>query len=286
MLAGFTVGMVTLNHAGVGLFPPPCRLRVAPSSTFAMAAAAEGPASGSSTDGGAMAAARGRKARAARRRKHGEEGDRAISQRAHLAAAEAAGGADALGRAGMAAAASAAGGTAAFAAAGRASRAAAHPLGETGVAMQTGIGAAIKEGRYTKYPGVQFRRETGKWRVQFKYQAVRHRVQGQFALEADAARAHDAYVRAHGLRRPLHFPADGEVGSLSAQVQPSAAYRPRSLLPYAYERYLQASQPQLEEGATGSGSEEEEAAEAPREAVEGGAGEASTGVAATLTDVP
>jgi len=70
------------------------------------------------------------------------------------------------------------------------------------------------------------------------------------------------------------------------QVQPSAAYRPRSLLPYAYERYLQASQPQLEEGATGSGSEEEEAAEAPREAVEGGAGEASTGVAATLTDVP
>jgi len=58
--------------------------------------------------------------------------------------------------------------------------------------MQTGIGAAIKEGRYTKYPGVQFRRETGKWRVQFKYQAVRHRVQGQFALEADAARAHDA----------------------------------------------------------------------------------------------
>ena len=94
-------------------------------------------------------------------------------------------------------------------------------------------------------------------------------------------------------------------------MQPSAAYRPRSLLPYAYERYLQASrsisahlgasrrisahrappaaqasQPQLEEGATGSGSEEEEAAEAPREAVEGGAGEASTGVAATLTDVP
>jgi len=47
----------------------------------------------------------------------------------------------------------------------------------------------------------------------------------------------------------------------------------------------QASQPQPEEGATVSGSEEEvEEADAPREAVEGGAGEASTGVAAT--DVP
>ena len=36
----------------------------------------------------------------------------------------------------------------------------------------------------------------------------------------------------------------GESRRISAnlgQVQPSAAYRPRSLLPYAYERYLQAS---------------------------------------------
>jgi len=84
---------------------------------------------------------------------------------------------------------------------------------------------------------------------------------------------------------PLHLDESRRISANLGQVQPSAAYRPRSLLPYAYERYLQASQPQPERGATVSGSEEEvEEADAPREAVEGGAGEASTGVAAT--DVP
>lgn len=33
--------------------------------------------------------------------------------------------------------------------------------------------------RYTKYAGVRFRRDTGKWRVQFKYQGDLHTVVGQ-----------------------------------------------------------------------------------------------------------
>ena len=119
---------------------------------------------------------RGRAARAARRQKNGPDGERAIARKAHQAASKAAGGTAELARRGHAAAAAAVGGADELARQAGAARVAANPLGSTGVAIQRGIGNAIAAGKYTKYPGVRYRRETGKWRVQFKCQGKLHTV--------------------------------------------------------------------------------------------------------------
>ena len=71
--------------------------------------------------------------------------------------------------------------------------------------VNSGVASAQKNGKYTRYPGVRYRRDTRKWRVQFNYKGKRISV-GSFDTEEDAARAHDKYVKAHLLQRPLHFP--------------------------------------------------------------------------------
>ena len=88
--------------------------------------------------------------------------------------------------------------------------------------MQTGIGNAIKRGLYTKYPGVRWRKDSQKWRVQFGYEGKQISA-GSYATELEAAEAHDAYVREHGLKRPVHFARAGELSSQCASVQPKSA---------------------------------------------------------------
>ena len=46
--------------------------------------------------------------------------------------------------------------------------------------------------------------------------------------EQEAARVHDAYVREHGLTRPLHFPEEGE-GASSAMFLDAAEERAKKL---------------------------------------------------------
>lgn len=107
----------------------------------------------------------GRRLRKARREKHGEEGDRDISRQAHSSAANMVGGAKEFARRGHSAAAKAEGGAAKLSRKGLAARAALNPLGDTGLAMQIGLGAAIRAGKYTKYPGSRHSRHLafGSW---------------------------------------------------------------------------------------------------------------------------
>ena len=93
-----------------------------------------------------------------------------------------------------------------------AAAAANHPLGETGYSMNGGVAAALAQGKYTRYPGVRWRPDSSKWRVQFSYKGKKLSL-GSHLTEEAAARAHDAYVRANGLDRPLHFPEEGENSS-------------------------------------------------------------------------
>ena len=95
---------------------------------------------------------------------------------------------------------------------GRAAAMANHPLGETGFSMNSGVAAALAQGKYTRYPGVRWRQDSSKWRVQFSYKGKKLNL-GSHLTEEAAARAHDAYVRANGLDRPLHFPEEGENSS-------------------------------------------------------------------------
>ena len=115
----------------------------------------------------------GRKANAARREKYGEAGTRALS-----------------------------------AAGGRKSAAASRAKhGEDGlqvIGIDRGRLAALNSGKRFKYAGVIFVKSAGKWLVQFTYASKRHYA-GYHATELEGARAHDEYVRKHGLRRPLHL---------------------------------------------------------------------------------
>ena len=95
---------------------------------------------------------------------------------------------------------------------GRAAAMANHPLGETGFSMNSGVAAALAQGKYTRYPGVRWRQDSSKWRVQFSYKGKRLSL-GSHLTEEAPARVHDAYVRANGLDRPLHFPEEGENSS-------------------------------------------------------------------------
>eukprot|EP00964_Phaeocystis_antarctica_P015584 scaffold8620_cov62-Phaeocystis_antarctica.AAC.12 len=126
--------------------------------------------------------------------KYGEEGMREMSRQGHATAAAKFGGAVELARVGRAAA------------------VAKHPRGEAGYAMGAGLAAARAAGKYTRYPGVRWRKDNSKWRVQFTSGGRKLSI-GQYATEDEAARAHDDYVREHGLDRPLHFPRPGEWGS-------------------------------------------------------------------------
>ena len=86
------------------------------------------------------------------------------------------------------------------------------PLGATGFSMNAGIAAALACGKYTRYPGVRWRPDSKKWRVQFSVKGKKVSL-GSHATEEEAARVHDDYVRANGLSRPLHFPQEGEASS-------------------------------------------------------------------------
>ena len=77
------------------------------------------------------------------------------------------------------------------------------------ICIKRGVASAIKYGKYTKYPGVSFREDRQKWRVQFSYKGKKIYV-GYYFTEIAAAKAHDAYVRTHKLDRPLHFPNENE----------------------------------------------------------------------------
>ena len=164
--------------------------------------------------------------------KYGEEGMREIGRQGYAAAAAKVGGASALSqlgrdaavekygeegmreirRQGHATAAAKFGGAAELARVARAAAVAKHPRGEAGYAMGAGLASARAAGKYTRYPGVRLRKDNNKWRVQFASGGRRLSI-GQYDTEDEAARAHDDYVREHGLDRPLHFPRAGEWGS-------------------------------------------------------------------------
>jgi len=144
---------------------------------------------------------RARSARCARRAKYGAAGDRAICLRAHASASATAGGPAELARRGHAAAAAAAGGAEELSRRAVAARLAGNPLGSTGVAIQRGIGRAIASGKYTKYPGVRFRQETGVWRVQFKHTGQLHTVGQCVPAPANARLACPCFATA-GCRNP------------------------------------------------------------------------------------
>lgn len=91
-----------------------------------------------------------------------------------------------------------------------------HPLGATGLSLSSGVASALAAGRYVRYPGVRWRKDSKKWRVQFSVPGPtgsKRLSLGSFATEEEAARVHDDYVRKHGLSRPLHFPREGEPSS-------------------------------------------------------------------------
>ena len=86
------------------------------------------------------------------------------------------------------------------------------PLGATGFAMRGGVTNAIKAGKYSRFPGVRWRKDSQKWRVQFSVKGKQVSL-GSYASEEEAAHVHDEYVRTNNLSRPLHFPQSGEVSS-------------------------------------------------------------------------
>ena len=98
------------------------------------------------------------------------------------------------------------------AASGRAASAAKDPLGVTGLTMHGGVAAAIKTGKYTRFPGVRWRKDSRKWRVQFSVKGKKASL-GSYASEEEAAHVHDEFVRTNDLSRPLHFPQSGEASS-------------------------------------------------------------------------
>lgn len=179
-----------------------------------------------------------RKANQAKVEKYGEEGIRELGRKGYQAAVNKAGGASEfarkgyqaavnkvggaseLGRKGIQAAARKMGGTKALTLKARQARKDTNPLKGVGVGMQAGIGSARKAGKYTRYPGVYFRKDSGKWCVDFKCQGERWYC-GTYSTEEEAALAHDEVVRKHKLMRPLHFPRENEISSTSSPaVQP------------------------------------------------------------------
>ena len=100
----------------------------------------------------------------------------------------------------------------ALSAQGHKAAAANNQFGEVGVGMNAGVAAALAAGKYTKYPGVRWRKDSSKWRVQFSVGGKKVSL-GSYHSEEQAARVHDDYVRKHQLARPLHFPADGQTSS-------------------------------------------------------------------------
>ena len=155
--------------------------------------------------GGAEALSK--KGRAAALEKYGEDGLLALAKKGRAVAVEKYGeeGMRELSRKGHARAAAAAGGAANLARKARAAAAQNHPWGEVGFAMHSGTVAARKAGKYVKYAGVRWRKDTNKWRVQFGYLGEKYSV-GSYATELEAAHAHDRFVAERGFKRPLHFP--------------------------------------------------------------------------------
>mmetsp|Transcript_4560 Transcript_4560/g.13172 ORF Transcript_4560/g.13172 Transcript_4560/m.13172 type:complete len:384 (+) Transcript_4560:1-1152(+) len=83
---------------------------------------------------------------------------------------------------------------------------------QVGYSMNAGVAAALSAGKYTRFPGVRWRKDSRKWRVQFSVGSKKISL-GSHATEEEAALVHDEYVRRHGLARPLHFPREGEASS-------------------------------------------------------------------------
>lgn len=101
------------------------------------------------------------------------------------------------------------------------------------ISSASGVRVAKQRGYRTNYPGVRWQkkqqdRKTSKpldegtgsfpetsrgfWRVSFTYKGRSISVGSGYKDEEEAARAHDNYVREHGLQRRLHFPRAGEGG--------------------------------------------------------------------------
>ena len=99
-----------------------------------------------------------------------------------------------------------------WSASGHAASVAKEPLGATGFSMHAGVSSAIKMGRYSRFPGVQWRKDSQKWRVHFSHKGKKVSL-GSYASEEEAARVHDEYVRTNKLSRPLHFPRSSEASS-------------------------------------------------------------------------
>ena len=79
--------------------------------------------------------------------------------------------------------------------------------------MNAGVKAALNAGLYTKYPGVRWRKDSKKWRVQFSANGKKVSL-GSYLSEEEAAQVHDDYVRSNNLPRLLlHFPREGEMSS-------------------------------------------------------------------------
>jgi hypothetical protein len=95
---------------------------------------------------------------------------------------------------------------------GYAVQAARNPLGSTGVAINIGVASALARGKYTRYPGVSWRKDTKKWRVRVRYEGKTVNL-GSYETEEEAAQVHDNHVRMHGVSRPLHVPLEGELSS-------------------------------------------------------------------------
>ena len=95
---------------------------------------------------------------------------------------------------------------------------------QVGLSMHAGVSSAIKAGKYTRFPGVRWRKDSEKWRVQFSVNGKKVSL-GSYQDEIEAARVHDEYVRANQLSRPRHFPGSSEASSSTFKEQVEKASR-------------------------------------------------------------
>ena len=113
------------------------------------------------------------------------------------------------------------------------------------------VRTAKQRGLRTKYPGVRWQKKQdrkthksldegpvdpemtrGFWRVCFSYQGKFYSVGSGYANEEEAARAHDAYVRANGMSRRLHFPDERDGSNATDATSNVHRLRGGALIPY------------------------------------------------------
>jgi len=116
---------------------------------------------------------------------------------------------------------------------------------------ENSVQSAKQRGLRTRYSGVRWQkrqdRKTGKslddgpvdpettrgfWRVSFRYQGKHYSVGSGYADEEKAARAHDAFVRANGMSRQLHFPEECDGSNATDATSNVHRLRGGALVPY------------------------------------------------------